>query len=259
MAETARNGTGHYAHSTSTPIRYQPVASGGRVIAYLWASTEEEAASCVMVLAAAEPVDRLRAAAVWSDRLHRAHDQGLTALQALEHCRDAQEDPVAGTVSGPAQDAASLDDLYELANPGHESAPPPVRDRAEEAGPGRAPDWGPLSPFTLDVRAYHPTTESAVRYLPVLVQGDLVGYLWAAETDDAASFLATVRSKARGSVAKSHWIRWMVERRREDLSPLEALRRAAREPDTPHGGRVPPDTPEATAPSLRALEEIAWT
>ncbi|WP_152486409.1 hypothetical protein [Nocardiopsis lucentensis] len=258
MADTARSGRGRYRTSTSSPVRYRPITLGGRVIAYLWAATEEDAASCVMVLAAAEPIVRLGVASQWSKRLQEAGDQGMTATQALEHWSGSPEDPVAGSLGGPAREAANLDELYELANPGHESAPPPVRDRPEEPGRGRAPDWGPLSPFTLDVRSYHPTTESAVRYLPVRDDEQVVGYLWAAETDDAASFIATTASGRAGSVAKSHWIRWMVERRNEELSPLEALRRAAREPETPYGGRVPPDTPEATAPSLRALEEIAW-
>jgi hypothetical protein len=257
MADEARTGTDRYALSTAGPVRYRPVTLDGRVIAYLWASTVEDAASCVMVLAAAEPVDRLRTAAAWSDRLGRARREGLTAPQALEHWAGAPEDPVAGAVGGPAREAAGLGEVYALADPGHPGPTAPAPDRTGRAAPDRGSAWGPLSPFTLDERGYLPTTASPVRYVPVRAGDQVVGYLWAAETDDAASFVATVRSGTAGSRAKSDWVGWLVQRRREGTRPLEALRLAVGEPAP--GTSVAPDAEEETAPSLRDLERIAWS
>lgn len=257
MADDARNGTDRYALSTSSPVRYRPVKLDGRVIAYLWASTVEDAASCVMVLAAAEPIDRLRTATVWSERLDRARRDGLTASQALDRWVGAPQDPVAGTAEEPARESASLDEVYEIANPGHPGPAASAPGRADGTATDRGPGWGPLSPFTLDERGYRPTTASPVRYVPVRAGDQIVGYLWAAETDDAASFVATVRSEAAGSRAKSGWVRWLVQRRREATSPLEALRLASNEPAP--GTAVAPDAEEETASSLEDLQRIAWS
>ncbi|WP_051415771.1 hypothetical protein [Nocardiopsis sp. CNT312] len=253
MSDTPFERTEHYAFSTSTPVRYQPVTRGETVIAYLWASTTEDAASCLMVLASAEPIERLRTAAQWAERLGRARSEGLTALQALERWHGAPEDPVAGGTGRPPGEVAALEELYEIANPGHPH-PEPVPEEPADGPGGR---WGDLAPFTLDRRTYHPDTDAAVRYAPVSDGEQVVGYLWAAETDDAASFIATPRSGAAGSRAKSAWIMWMVDRRSEEVSPLEAFELAADQP--PHGSAIPPGTEAATAASLRELERIAWS
>ncbi|WP_053618992.1 hypothetical protein [Nocardiopsis sp. NRRL B-16309] len=115
-----------------------------------------------------------------------------------------------------------------------------------------------MAPFTTDRRSYSPVTAAPVRYLPIRGGGhgaDVLGYLWAAETDDAASFVAAGRAEAEGAAAKGHWIRWLVERRGEGLSPLRALDRAAAEPVDTGGGAPAPVV--STAPDLATLELIA--
>ena len=133
-------------------------------------------------------------------------------------------------------------------------------------GEDRARAWGPLSPFTADRRTYPPVTTGPVRYLPIRRagggrdgrdsgDGGVLGYLWAAETDDAASFVAAARAGAAGAAVKGHWISWLVERRSEGLSPLRALERAAAV-DT-GGGAPAPGSAASTAPDLATLELIA--
>ncbi|RKS08300.1 hypothetical protein DFP74_3996 [Nocardiopsis sp. Huas11] len=134
-----------------------------------------------------------------------------------------------------------------------------MAERRERPGEERARTWGPLGPFTADRRTYPPTAEGAVRYLPVRTgaDGDVLGYLWAAETDDAASFVTAGHAGAVGAAAKGHWIRWLAERRSEGLSPLRALERAATEPVDTAGGAPAPGSAPSTAPDLATLELIA--
>lgn len=129
----------------------------------------------------------------------------------------------------------------------------------------RARTWGPLGPFTADRRTYPPVTTGPVRYLPIRRAGGgrdggyggVLGYLWAAEADDAASFVAAGRAGAAGAAVRSHWISWLVERRSEGLSPLRALERAAAEPVDTGGGAPVPGSAASTAPDLATLELIA--
>ncbi|MBO0805759.1 MAG: hypothetical protein J2P25_22135, partial [Nocardiopsaceae bacterium] len=69
---------------------------------------------------------------------------------------------------------------------------------------------------------YPGTTSSAVCYLPVALIGILIGYLWAAETDDAAGFVERPAAGGPAAVAGAEWARRRRQAKREGLSPMDA-------------------------------------
>jgi hypothetical protein len=61
-----------------------------------------------------------------------------------------------------------------------------------------------MSPKTV-FRAVLDETESPVHYVPVTMDDEVVGYIWAAETDDAAAFVARKGTGAAGFDAGGLW------------------------------------------------------
>ncbi|WP_329566915.1 hypothetical protein [Kitasatospora sp. NBC_01266] len=86
--------------------------------------------------------------------------------------------------------------------------------------------------------------------------GVVLGYLWAAEHDDAAGFLP--REEA-GDFADNAWVSWigeLRERKQRDLTPVQALAELSDGVGHANYGWVVAGS-EATAPSLDALNQIA--
>ncbi|WP_433246631.1 hypothetical protein ACQPYK_45570 [Streptosporangium sp. CA-135522] len=110
---------------------------------------------------------------------------------------------------------------------------------------------------TVWVPESHPqTTQSAVRFVPVTMNGAVVGYLWAAVTDDAARYVAREDSGDAGFNAGVAWVQRLRWAKANGVTPLQALRHWAGHEEDPRAGRVDPDS-EQECPSLRALEELA--
>jgi hypothetical protein len=249
-----------YRLSAEESIRYLPVTLEGEVIGFLWASPTEDAAGYVRRLDTSERA--FRSPLTWSNRLREAYAEGAPALEALRRWVGAPEDPEGGGIAVEAQEreAASLADLYEVANPGSESPP-------EVAGPAgvfpdgtpldRSKGWGDLSPFTLERPGYAFQTDTAVRYLPVTKGGTVLGYLWASETEDAADYQRRVPAGADGFRAGGLWISRLDRCKQEGLPPLEALRRWVGAPEDAQAGGIAADAQEQEAPSLDALKAIA--
>jgi hypothetical protein len=100
------------------------------------------------------------------------------------------------------------------------------------------------------------STDAAVRFVPVIRQGTVVGYVWAAVTDDAAGF---VPRQAAGDAAFNTavaWVRRFRWAKASGLAPSQVLGHWAGEPEDDKTGRVP-ENAEDTAPSLAALKERA--
>jgi hypothetical protein len=100
------------------------------------------------------------------------------------------------------------------------------------------------------------TTDGAVRFAPVTREGTVMGYIWAAVTDDAVGYVAR---EAAGDVAFNTGVGWAARFRRakaSGLTPSQALTHWAGEPEDDRAGYVPPNA-EDTAPSLAALKERA--
>ncbi|GAA2111824.1 hypothetical protein [Actinomadura alba] len=251
---------GTYLLITKGPVHYLPVTLTGEVIGYLWASPTEKAGGYVRRLTASE--EAFRSPVTWSERMRESYGEGLSALQALRRWQGAPEDPQGGAIAADAEEgeAASLAELYELANPGGD--PPPDSLGPEGTFPDGTPmdrskGWGDLSPFTLEKPGYSFQADSAVRYLPVTKGGEVLGYLWASGTEDAADYQRRLSAGAEGFRAGRLWISRLDQCKKEGLPPLDALRRWIGVPEDPEWGGVAADAQEQEAPSLDALKEIA--
>jgi hypothetical protein len=108
--------------------------------------------------------------------------------------------------------------------------------------------WSPES--------YADTTRSAVRFVPVLKDAVVMGYLWAAVTDDAADYVPREDAGTDGFNVSVEWVQRLRAAKADGLSPLRLLRRWAGEPEDPRTGRIESGS-ERELPSLAALEELA--
>jgi hypothetical protein len=108
--------------------------------------------------------------------------------------------------------------------------------------------WSPES--------YADTTRSAVRFVPVLKDAVVMGYLWAAVTDDAADYVPREDADADGFNVSVEWVQRLRAAKTDGLGPLQLLRRWAGEPEDPEAGFIEPGS-EQELPSLAALEELA--
>ena len=104
---------------------------------------------------------------------------------------------------------------------------------------------------------YAESTDGPVRYVTVANdEGFVIGYLWAAEHDDAADFLPRPAAGIPARQATGTWVTQLRYRKERDLTPVQALAELADFAGNVNSGRVVPGS-EATAPSLDALNEIA--
>ncbi|MDE3723292.1 hypothetical protein PWG71_18010 [Nocardiopsis sp. N85] len=161
------------------------------------------------------------------------------------------------------EELPSLDALDEVANPGLEDRPftwgdsgepIPTMEQAEKDWEWQR--WDDFAPVTIG-KTYRPRTDEPVRYLPVRLGDELIGYLWASVTDDAAAFQFLLPGDPVGFRANAWWIDEMMQLQESGVPPLQALRSRVGAPEDPKGGRIDSDAEERTAPSLDALKEIA--
>ncbi|MBE1533363.1 hypothetical protein [Actinomadura algeriensis] len=243
--------TGSYARRTSEPVRYYPIVQGGETVGYLWASVDDDAASCLRRLAKKE--ESLRAYRVWNERLKESKSLGLTPLQALRRWAGAGESDEHGVLVAPERQASTLSELQEIANPGHV-------DRVEEKR--RANPLGSWRREVPPVVSYRPrdypkTTEAPVRYVPVTRGTTVLGYLWASAADDAASYLYRQAAGDDGVNSGVPWRKALRAALDYGMTPLQALHHAIGTPEDDRAGGIPADTPVNEAPSLAALRSIA--
>ncbi|GGO76972.1 hypothetical protein [Nonomuraea cavernae] len=108
--------------------------------------------------------------------------------------------------------------------------------------------WAPES--------YSRTTESAVRFVSVITGDVVVGYLWAALTDDAARYVARADAGDVGANAGVAWVQRLRWAKANGLTPLRALRHWAGQAEDARAGRILRDA-EQELPGLPALERLA--
>jgi hypothetical protein len=108
--------------------------------------------------------------------------------------------------------------------------------------------WAPES--------YADTTPSAIRFVPVLKDATVMGYLWAAVTDDAADYVPREDADEVGFNVSVEWVQRLRDAKAEGLTPLQLLGRWAGEPEDPQTGYVETGS-EQELPSVAALEELA--
>ncbi|TDD64483.1 hypothetical protein [Actinomadura rubrisoli] len=104
---------------------------------------------------------------------------------------------------------------------------------------------------------YEPFTRQPVFYLPVLLRGELVGYLWAAESNaKAAGFIRRLELPEPSLDAAGFWALRLTEAYDEGLPAREAIRRWIGAPEDAKGGAVPPSAREQRASGTAELSEL---
>lgn len=108
---------------------------------------------------------------------------------------------------------------------------------------------------------YPDETDAAVRYLPVMLDEILVGYLWIAVTGDAVDFMTCAAGDSPAMNAGVAWVRRLRQSKADGLTAPQAFQRWAARPDEPGAeprpGAVPPGAEVREMPSLEALRELA--
>ncbi|OLT23508.1 hypothetical protein BJF79_45955 [Actinomadura sp. CNU-125] len=232
-------------------MRYYPIVRNGETVGYLWASKEDDAASCLRRLAKKE--ESLRAYHVWNERLKASKAEGLTPLQALRRWAGTDDGGEGGRLDVPEREASTLAELREIANPGHVD---PIEEerRANPLGSWRQ---GTSPIVTFRPRDFPKTTEGPVRYVSVMKDGDILGYLWASTADDAASYMYRVAAGDDGFNSAVPWRRALRAALEYGMTPMQALHHAIGTPQDDRAGGIPTDTLINEAPNLAALRSIA--
>lgn len=205
----------HYTATAAGRVRYYTVERFAGVIGYLWAAEDDSAAGFVPKASGADPYPH-RGYSSWRRRLSLGKASGLAPLAMLRGWVGVPRDPVAGCIpeSATEQTADSLAALEEL---------------------GSAPD------------TYRLFSRTAVRYLPVALQGNVIGYLWASDAERAAGFVRCAGSGVAGVQATTWWESRLKEAYAAGRTPLEAIRSWAGAREVPMAGHVPADAVEAEA------------
>lgn len=105
---------------------------------------------------------------------------------------------------------------------------------------------------------YPRTTSAAVRYVPIVKDGVVIGYLWAATTDDAAQYVPREQAGDAALDAAVAWTQRLRWAKAHGVTPLQALRHWAGDPEDARAGAVPVGAP-FELPSLDRLVELAAT
>ncbi|WP_280268038.1 hypothetical protein [Nocardia wallacei] len=127
---------------------------------------------------------------------------------------------------------------------------------------------GPAGPAPIPPRAtYDGWTRQPVFYFPVVLRGELVGYLWASVTHGSASFVRKLRMNGAGAQADPFadpslwatdvWAERLAAAYAQGVTAQDAVRAWVGAPEDPQGGGIPADAAEHRAESLAALYEFA--
>ncbi|MEU0452704.1 hypothetical protein ABZ322_06670 [Streptomyces sp. NPDC006129] len=107
------SGSEHFEACTESPVTFVEVVAGSRVIGYLWAADNDDAAGYEPRTPSGDIA--VEAGTAWLTRLSDAKQRGLSPAEALRELSARQGDSRAGTVvAGSLRRAASLEDLQDL-------------------------------------------------------------------------------------------------------------------------------------------------
>ncbi|MFB8277351.1 hypothetical protein [Nocardia colli] len=248
-----------YSRWTRRPLIYLPVHRHDQLIGYLWASVDQHAAGFERRLEVAG--DDLDCLVAWDARLKDAAARGLAPVAAIEQWIGVPDDSPAGAIPAGVRpgNAAGLNELWSSLNPGG----PPLDD-----GPlvqdGSFPDgspsdrrrgWGPL--MSAPLQNYATETASPVRYLPVRLDGQVVGYVWAATTGEAAGYLPRTQAGRIGEIAAGLWQLRFSDAYLAGEAATTALARCRAFPADRLSGVVGADAVEYEATTLTAVRHVA--
>lgn len=114
----------------------------------------------------------------------------------------------------------------------------------------------PPNPDPYPHGGYNPKGDGPVMYLPVLVDGELVGYLWGSDLDGSAGFLRSMSVSLELSLdAAVAWGVRLDQAHAEGLTPTQALTRWIGAPPDRMAGAIPADATLTEAPNWIALDQ----
>lgn len=215
----------HYTATTDGPVRYYRVSRLAGVVGYLWAAEDDTAAGFIRKIPGSDPYPH-PGYACWRRRLSDDKARGRTPLQMLRGWVGVPRDPSAGGIPEDAteQTAESLAALEQLA---------------------AAPE------------TYRPVARTTVHYLPVALQGSVIGYLWASDAERAAGFVSRPGTGAIGIQATTWWESRLEEAYATGHPPLAAILGWTGAREVPMAGQVPPDAVAAEAADSEAVFRLA--
>ncbi len=250
---------------TRQPVFFFPVVLRGALLGYLWASVTHNSASFMRKLPLGQPFDpfsdpTLDASDVWHERLKAAYEQGLPAQQAVRSWVGASEDPEAGGIAADAveQHAETLEALNQWVNPGGPPVPNPlIQDGMYPDGTpvDRSEGWGPLVSGT--VARYPTETASAVKFSPVMKDGQVIGFLWASMTGEAAGYLRRTPAGRTSEVAAGLWHLRLSQSYEAGWTSLQALDFCRSQPEDHLSGIIGTDAPIGEFSTLDQLKAYA--
>lgn len=103
--------------------------------------------------------------------------------------------------------------------------------------------------------SYRRWTRYPVVYLPVMLSGTLIGYLYASPGRDSAGFQYRTAANVDKLECIEFWHARLTENYRHRLTPEQAIRSWIGVAEDPRGGGVPVHAQERTAQSIQALWE----
>lgn len=121
---------------------------------------------------------------------------------------------------------------------------------------GRPTEFGDLSPWTLERTEFRGVSQAPVHCFPVTLRGQLIGYLWASETTDAAGFYPRWGMGVAGWEARGAWRGRLKEAWDAGLSAWEAVQFWVGEPEDPRGGGVAADAEGQVLPDSQDVYRL---
>lgn len=221
-------------------------------VGYLFAGQVNGRSGFVVILGAMDDDARIRAAAVWDDRLTTGVAEKLTPLEKLEHWKGAPEDPWAGAVPVDAElsEFAHLHELEQAANPGHVQ-PPPL-----PLSPYARPDWGPVAANGAQLR-YRTSADGPVLYRLVRLGDRVIGFLWISEAERAFGYVSRSHPTADEETVQEWWD-VQSEIMAVSFHPVsEALDMRVGFQEDPIGGRLEEADGVKGVAGLQDLQELA--
>ncbi|TLG08689.1 hypothetical protein FEK35_17205 [Nocardia cyriacigeorgica] len=245
---------------TRYQVVYLPVVRRGELIGYLWAGTGGLAAGYMRRISV-DP-DKAACPDFWNARLDESYLHKLTPQEAIQQWIGHPEDPRCGGVPADAavQQAKSKQDLWDQLNP---EGPPmgegPLIQDVEWIPDSRAPSGYRLwsTPHIVTPPTYANYTAAAVHYLPIIKDGNLIAYLWASPTEQAADYLPIAKAGEQARIAAALWGLRLSDCYAAGFSPLGALRKCRNYPHDYMSGEIPDHAPELVASTLDYLKALA--
>jgi hypothetical protein len=115
----------------------------------------------------------------------------------------------------------------------------------------------PVPAFAESSTSYSHRTRKPIVYLPVMLNGLHVGYLWAGMDDESAGFIRRNQYLDEAFGAPAVWSERLRESYQQGLPSRAAIRQWIGRPEDPRGGGVPADAREETADSRATLADLA--